>query len=246
MGYGRPFAQSPKRKQVLFKQQQPLVIVPSSRSSDARGCSLLRRAAAPRLMRSSKMTWSDSTRAPSGCAGALPVRVTSTCPPAEPPLLVPGSGLGSACARAANDGSDAALWNADGTLGGATCAARLLRAPFPPSCPLSFPDASHRLAPSHVIKARETITSAGFTRKACRGSGVLSDKTLATRFLFPAACACQQVVLPETLITNPTPCDTGRQRAPPCPPAAGSWSRAAAAPPRSAPAAAQTSRRWSP
>lgn len=94
-------------------------------------------------MRSSNITWSDSTRAPSGCAGTLPVRVTSTCPPAEPALLVPGSALGSACARAANDGSDAALWNADGTFGGATCAARLLSNYSASFVRFSIPDASH-------------------------------------------------------------------------------------------------------
>ena len=97
---------------------------------------------APRLMRSSKMTWSDSTGAPSGSAGTLPVRMTSTCPPADPALLLPGSALGSARARAAKDGSDAALWNADAvTFGGAACAADGEMA-FRSLTNLSFPDAS--------------------------------------------------------------------------------------------------------
>ena len=77
----------------------------------------------PRLIRSSKMTRSEAARAMTGSAGTLAVRSTSTWPPAEPPLLFDGSAAGSARGRAANDGSDAALWNADGgvTLGGPLC-----------------------------------------------------------------------------------------------------------------------------
>jgi len=76
-------------------------------------------------MRSSMMTRSDAARATTGSAGMLAVRSTSTWPPALLLLLEGGSsaGAGAPTGRTANDGSDAALWNADGaSLGAAPCA----------------------------------------------------------------------------------------------------------------------------
>jgi len=72
------------------------------------------------------MTRSDAARATTGSAGMLAVRRTSTWPPALLLLLEGGSsagGAGAPAGRTANDGSDAALWNADGaSFGAAPCA----------------------------------------------------------------------------------------------------------------------------